>query len=130
MCSSSSVVFSLGLLVSSTNKTDRHDITEILLKNALTTIKPNQNPCTRLVVNLRHVAVGGSLRCYICKNAVILKEFKSALDLPCNPVRTLVWFGLVWFYGSNSSCQLDIGKIFMKSPVIGSRTILRKMCRI
>jgi hypothetical protein len=42
MCSSSSVVFSLGLLVSSTNKTDRHDITEILLKNALTTIKPNQ----------------------------------------------------------------------------------------
>jgi hypothetical protein len=27
------------------------------------------------------------------------KEFKSALDLPCNPMRTLVWFGLVWFYG-------------------------------
>ena len=30
--------FSLGTLVSSTNKTDRHDITEILLKVALTTI--------------------------------------------------------------------------------------------
>jgi hypothetical protein len=28
--------------VSSTNKTDRHDITEILLKVALNTIKPNQ----------------------------------------------------------------------------------------
>jgi hypothetical protein len=27
--------------VSSTNKTDRHDITEILLKVALNTIKPN-----------------------------------------------------------------------------------------
>ena len=27
---------------------------------------------------------------------------------------------------SNSSCQLDIGTIFMKSPVIGSITILRK----
>ena len=30
--------FSLGILVSSTNKTDRHDITEILLKVALNTI--------------------------------------------------------------------------------------------
>jgi hypothetical protein len=28
--------------VSSTNKTDHHDITEILLKVALNTIKPNQ----------------------------------------------------------------------------------------
>jgi hypothetical protein len=31
--------FSLGTLVSSTNKTDRHDITEMLLKVALNTIK-------------------------------------------------------------------------------------------
>jgi len=35
--------FSPGPPVSSTNKTDRHDITEILLKVALNTIKPNQN---------------------------------------------------------------------------------------
>ena len=33
----------LGKLVSSTNKTDRHDITEILLKVALNTIKLNLN---------------------------------------------------------------------------------------
>ena len=33
--------FSLGTLVSSTNKTDRHDITKILLKVALNTITPN-----------------------------------------------------------------------------------------
>jgi hypothetical protein len=32
--------FSLGIPVSSTNKTDRHDITEILLKVALNTITP------------------------------------------------------------------------------------------
>jgi len=31
-----------GTPVSTTNKTDRHDITEILLKVALNTIKPNQ----------------------------------------------------------------------------------------
>jgi hypothetical protein len=31
-----------GPPVSSTNKTDRHDITKILLKVALNTIKPNQ----------------------------------------------------------------------------------------
>jgi hypothetical protein len=30
--------------VSSTNKTDRHDITEILLKVTLNTITPNTNP--------------------------------------------------------------------------------------
>jgi hypothetical protein len=33
--------FSLGTPVSSTNKTDRKDITEILLKVALNTINPN-----------------------------------------------------------------------------------------
>jgi len=33
--------FSPGTPVSSTNKTDRHDITEILLKVALNTINPN-----------------------------------------------------------------------------------------
>jgi hypothetical protein len=34
------LVVSPGTLVSSTNKTDCHDITEILLKVALNTIKP------------------------------------------------------------------------------------------
>jgi hypothetical protein len=34
--------FSPSPLVSSTNKTDRHDITEILLKVALNTIKPTE----------------------------------------------------------------------------------------
>jgi len=36
-------LFSLGTPVSSTNKTDRHDITEILLKVALNTIKQTNN---------------------------------------------------------------------------------------
>ena len=36
--------FSLGTLVSSTNKTDHHDITEILLKVALNTITLTTNP--------------------------------------------------------------------------------------
>jgi hypothetical protein len=35
--------FSPGPPVSSTNKTDRHDISEILLKEALNTIKPTKN---------------------------------------------------------------------------------------
>ena len=35
-------LFSPGTSVSSTNKTDRHDLTEILMKVALGTIKPNQ----------------------------------------------------------------------------------------
>ena len=44
--------FSLGTLVSSTNKTDGHDITEILLKVALRTIKLNQTS-KKLKFNLR-----------------------------------------------------------------------------
>jgi hypothetical protein len=36
--------FSPGPPVSSINKTDRHDITEILLKVALNTIKPINQP--------------------------------------------------------------------------------------
>jgi hypothetical protein len=32
-----------GILVSSTNKTDRHDITKILLKVALNTVKQTNN---------------------------------------------------------------------------------------
>jgi hypothetical protein len=35
-------MFSPGTPVSSTNKTDHHDMTEILLKVALKPIKPNQ----------------------------------------------------------------------------------------
>jgi hypothetical protein len=47
------VVFS-GTPVSSTNKTDRHDITEILLKVALNTINPNplDNESTQLAFNI------------------------------------------------------------------------------
>jgi hypothetical protein len=36
--------FSLGPLLSSTNKTDHNDIAEILLKVALNTIKPLNQP--------------------------------------------------------------------------------------
>jgi hypothetical protein len=36
-------LFSPGAPVSSTNKTDRHDVTEVLLKVALNTIKQTNN---------------------------------------------------------------------------------------
>ena len=41
--------FSLGPLVSSTNKTDRHDITEILLKVALNTIKTSKKEKKKII---------------------------------------------------------------------------------
>jgi hypothetical protein len=43
--------FSLGTPVSSTNKTDRRDIAEILLKMVLSTIKPNYIEMERYNVN-------------------------------------------------------------------------------
>jgi hypothetical protein len=56
----------------------------------------------------------GGVRCYICKNAVILKEFQSALDLLYNRVRTLVWFGLVlwWLAHFSTIFQLCRGGQF------------------
>ena len=50
--------FSPGPPVSSTNKTDRHDITEILLKVALNTIKQTNNYWTDTCI--RHMS------CFIC----------------------------------------------------------------
>ena len=44
--------FLSGTPVSSTNKTDSHKITEILLKVALNTIKPNQNKLYYLLVEI------------------------------------------------------------------------------
>jgi hypothetical protein len=58
-----------GPLVSSTNKTDRHDITEILLKMALNTIKP-----TNTVV-LKDVEM--TLFKYLTKEKYKLTEFGS-----------------------------------------------------
>ena len=43
--------FSPGTLVYSTNKTDRHDITEILLKVALNTIKPTNKHIKLITVD-------------------------------------------------------------------------------
>jgi len=51
--------FSLGTPVSSTNKTDRQDITEILLKMTLNTLSPNP----KIQVTVRVI----SLSCYLEK---------------------------------------------------------------
>jgi hypothetical protein len=47
--------FSPGTLVSSTNKTDRHDITEILLKVALNTI--NQTKPFPVVIAFQEIRI-------------------------------------------------------------------------
>ena len=65
--------FSLGTLVSSTNKTDCHDITEILLKVVLNTIPPTSNPREYLFT---HVPLG-SLILTVC-------EFIDGLLIPAS----------------------------------------------
>jgi hypothetical protein len=45
-CGTTAPWFSAGTLVSSTNKTDRHDIIEMLLKVALNLIKQTNKPVT------------------------------------------------------------------------------------
>ena len=52
--------FSLSTRVSSTNKTDRHDITEILLKVALNTITPSH---VMIPVLVTHDITGNNILC-------------------------------------------------------------------
>ena len=67
--------FSPGPLISSTNKTDRHDITEILLKVALNTIKQTNN-LIRLYESLQEECLRKSSTLYFC-----LEEYVSFSDL-------------------------------------------------
>ena len=53
--------FSLGIPVSSTNKTDRHDITEILLKVALNTKTLTPNPKKSIINNYIRVHTFSSI---------------------------------------------------------------------
>jgi hypothetical protein len=46
--------YSPGIPVSSTNKTDRHDITQILLKVALNTTKKKQKQRQKQTTNKQH----------------------------------------------------------------------------
>jgi hypothetical protein len=52
--------FSPGFPVSSTNKTDRHDITEILLKVALNIIKQtNKHKCSHTIFRTLYITISG-----------------------------------------------------------------------
>jgi hypothetical protein len=62
--------FSPGTLVSSTNKTDHHDIADILLKVALNTIKSNQS----IILNVRLVVDLFSYLKYKKKNKKIMNK--------------------------------------------------------
>jgi hypothetical protein len=81
--------------VSSTNKTDRHDITEILLKVALNTINLNQtNPSIRLTTVLLPACINSILMltnqtfCLISEWRNRLQTDESLFDIGCQ------WFSI------------------------------------
>jgi hypothetical protein len=57
--------FSPGTLVSSTNKTDRHDITEMLLKVALNTIKQTKTSITCVISEKKIFEISARNICYM-----------------------------------------------------------------
>jgi len=75
--------FSLGPPVSSTNKSDRHDITEILLKVALNTINQTKKQCNEV----KYVMISGVLHMIL----VVLKVQKVSSIQTCG-----VWTILVY----------------------------------
>jgi hypothetical protein len=66
--------FSAGPPVSSTNKTDRHDITEILLKVAFNTIKPTNQ------TNLHHKVCNGQ----VYNRLITMKKNRIISNLNCS----------------------------------------------
>jgi hypothetical protein len=66
--------FSLGTPVSSTNKTDSHDITEILLKLALNTIKQTYNNCMSVKWEIKWSMTWIYMRILLCDRVINFKE--------------------------------------------------------
>ena len=89
--------FSVGILVSSTNKTDCHDITEILLKVALRTINLETWKPTLVLAMSTYVVVAN------CKliNKLRIKDHVLHIShvvtsaRPCNKVGHLFWFTIL-----------------------------------
>jgi hypothetical protein len=103
--------FSQGTSVSSTNKTDCHDITEILLKVALNTIIPN--PPISLTFDLKI-----ALFSFLASTFVQVRTLSSHLDswyLPCR------WITLRKYV-------LDV--IYEHTPGLNVKTFLCRFCTL
>jgi hypothetical protein len=74
--------FSPGTLVSSTNKTDHHDITEILLKVALNTIKQTVLFCLHMKSFSERLFPYGSY-CWRCIKCVTLMHLPNTVQCTC-----------------------------------------------
>ena len=70
--------FSPGIPVSSTNKTDRHDITEKLLKVVLNTITPN--PEIELMIYLTDISFSEKLLIYLIQCVILTVSKKNIID--------------------------------------------------
>ena len=73
---------SSGSPVSSTYKTDRHDITEILLKVALSTIKPTNQPCCYSKIILSCTQYTNVLKIRLSRRGQLFKNFNFFLSQP------------------------------------------------
>ena len=110
---------SLDPPVSSTNKTDRHDITEILLKVALNTIKPTNQPCcySKIIWSCtQYVNMGPSwLWSYGSWIYKIRARCTTLCDKVCQWLATGRWFSPCPSVSStNKTDRHDITKILLK----------------
>ena len=102
--------FSPGTPVSSTNKTDRYDIAEILLKVALNTMNQTM-PCTReLLLIIQFEEMHKSI--FVVKYEIVFIYDYPSTHIPMTAVSKLsqdsVTKGLHLAYGLNSVLLLDL----------------------
>ena len=85
--------FSSGPPISSTTKTDRHDITEILWKVALNTIKPNHINCYKVVdiIDITSFILSIKINWFQNVNRMIHMEFMSCTILIHRKATPLRW---------------------------------------
>ena len=75
-----------GLVVSSTNKTDLHDITEILLTVALNTIKQTNKQTNNNCVIIRYLLVNNTYRLFLLLQIELIKSHLPYIIIQYIPV--------------------------------------------
>ena len=122
------VWFSLGTPVSSTNKTDRHDITEMLLKVALNTIshqRPtlksvewvNYTKVLKILLNNCQVHISRFLLSYLGPLIFLLPKTFKSFGVECNWIRRhahYIWY-IRLYSNSHSICKNNWLPTFKKS---------------
>ena len=92
--------------VSSTNKTDLHDIAEILLKVALDTISQHQPNLFYFLLSLYILTIYTNVQKHVNYVIQIKRYFRAWGSIKCGLIIVLVHLNEIWVQGNNKITEL------------------------